>query len=67
VTATLAPRPATAPVWGRDELRAGDIWNSNSVIAWVLASAGLPTDDLRPPLRGRAPGWRAGLEIVANY
>jgi hypothetical protein len=25
------------PVWGRDELRAGEMWNSNSVIAWLLA------------------------------
>ena len=23
------------PVWGRNELDAGDMWNSNSVIAWV--------------------------------
>ncbi len=27
------------PVWGRDELRTGEMWNSNSVIAWVLARA----------------------------
>ena len=49
------------PVWGRDELEAGEMWNSNSLIAWLLATAGLPTDDLRPPPRGRAPGWDAGL------
>ena len=49
------------PVWGRDELRAGEMWNSNSVVAWVLATAGIPTDELRPPPRGRAPGWDAGL------
>lgn len=52
------------PVWGRDELRAGEMWNSNSIIAWVLAAAGLPTDDLRPPPGGRAPGWRAGLDVA---
>ena len=28
------------PVWGRDELRTGEMWNSNSVIAWVLARSG---------------------------
>ncbi len=52
------------PVWGRDERKAGEMWNSNSVIAWLLAAAGLPADELRPPPRGRAPGWDAGLEIA---
>jgi hypothetical protein len=51
-------------VWGRDELRAGEMWNSNSVIAWLIATAGLPTHHLRPPPRGRAPGWRAGLKVA---
>ena len=52
------------PVWGRDELRAGEMWNSNSVIAWLIAVADLPTDLLRPPPRGRAPGWASGLEVA---
>jgi hypothetical protein len=52
------------PVWGRDELKAGEMWNSNSMIAWLIATAGLSTDDLRPPPRGRAPGWHAGLEVA---
>jgi hypothetical protein len=52
------------PVWGRDELKAGEMWNSNSVIAWLIATAGLPTDVLRPPPRGRAPGWSSGLEVA---
>jgi hypothetical protein len=52
------------PVWGRDELKAGEMWNSNSVAAWLIATAGLPTDHLRPPSRGRAPGWDAGLEVA---
>ncbi len=49
------------PVWGRDDLHAGEMWNSNSVTAWLIARAGLPTVDLRPPPGGRAPGWDAGL------
>jgi len=52
------------PVWGRDELNAGEGWNSNSVIAWLLAAGGVPTDALHPPSHGRAPGWRAGLEVA---
>ncbi|HEX2103103.1 MAG TPA: hypothetical protein VHF51_05595 [Solirubrobacteraceae bacterium] len=54
------------PVWGRDELNAGDMWNSNSMIARVIATAGLSTADLRPPLHGRAPGWHAGLQAAAR-
>ena len=49
------------PVWGRDELATGEMWNSNSVVAWVLACAGLDAGSIRPPDGGRAPGWRAGL------
>jgi hypothetical protein len=52
------------PVWGRDELKAGEMWNSNSVIAWLIATAGLPADRLHPPVSGRAPGWDAGLAVA---
>ncbi len=52
------------PVWGRDHLRTGDMWNSNSVISWVLARAGVNTDPIRPPPGGRAPGWDAGLVVA---
>lgn len=59
----LVPTVPT-PVWGRDELRTGEMWNSNSMIAWLIATAGLPADGLQPPPRGRAPGWDAGLEVA---
>jgi hypothetical protein len=52
------------PVWGRDELGTGEMWNSNSVIAWVIASSGIEPESIRPPAGGRAPGWRAGLEVA---
>jgi hypothetical protein len=52
------------PVWGRDELATGDMWNSNSVIAWVIARSGIDAESIRPPARGRAPGWQAGLEVA---
>jgi hypothetical protein len=54
------------PVWGRDELGTGEMWNSNSVIAWVIAASGLATDALLPPQRGRAPGWLSGLEAAGR-
>jgi hypothetical protein len=49
------------PVWGRDGLGTGSMWNSNSVVAWVLVRAGIAVDAIRPPMGGRAPGWRAGV------
>jgi hypothetical protein len=52
------------PVWGRDELGAGEMWNSNAVIAWVVARSGLDTESIRPPVGGRAPGWQAGLVVA---
>ncbi len=52
------------PVWGRDELGTGEMWNSNSVISWLLARTGLPTEGIKPPKNGRAPGWDAGLVVA---
>jgi hypothetical protein len=54
------------PVWGRDELRAGEMWNSNSIIAWVLSKGGVDTDGIHPPPGGRAPGWHAGLVVATR-
>ncbi|MGB8860552.1 MAG: hypothetical protein WCC60_14930 [Ilumatobacteraceae bacterium] len=54
------------PVWGRDELRAGEMWNSNSVIAWVLSRGGIDLTGIRPPAGGRAPGWNAGVVVAAR-
>lgn len=56
----LAPQCPTAR-WGRDDFGAGDMWNSNSLVAWLLSRAGIPMADIHPPRDGRAPGWRAGL------
>ena len=52
------------PVWGRDELAAGEMWNSNSFIAWLVARAGLGAAAPPPPRHGRAPGWNAGLLVA---
>lgn len=52
------------PVWGRDELGTGEMWNSNSIIAWVIARSGIAVESLRPPAGGRAPGWNAGIVVA---
>lgn len=54
-------------VWGRDEARAGEMWNSNSVISWVLTRAGADLDQLEPPPGGRAPGWAAGRTVGEQH
>jgi len=60
----LVPQVPT-PVWGRDELQAGEMWNSNSLISWLITRSSLDPDSVRFPERGRAPGWHAGI-LVAN-
>lgn len=52
------------PVWGRDELAAGEMWNSNSLVAWLVARAGLRAESIHAPTGGRAPGWGAGLAVA---
>jgi hypothetical protein len=52
--------------WGRDELAAGEMWNSNSLASWLLARAGLDTNGIRPPSGGRAPGWDAGRVVASR-
>jgi len=59
----LAPHFPTA-VWGRDELGAGEMWNSNSLVSWLIAGAGLPVESVQLPAGGRAPGWDAGIAVA---
>ena len=59
----LVPQVPTPP-WGRDELEAGDMWNSNSVVAWLITRGGIDAEHIRPPAGGRAPGWRAGVVVA---
>ena len=54
------------PVWGRDELGAGEMWNSNSVIAWALSRSGIDATSIHPPRCGRAPGWQAGAGVACR-
>jgi hypothetical protein len=59
----LVPSVPT-PVWGRDELNTGDMWNSNSLISWLLERSGVEVDRIHPPSGGRAPGWHAGIVVA---
>jgi hypothetical protein len=61
----LVPLFPTA-TWGRDELGTGEMWNSNSLISWLLAASGHDARTITPPDRGRAPGWAAGLTLAAR-
>jgi hypothetical protein len=40
------------------------MWNSNSVISWLLMQSGLTMETIHPPAGGRAPGWDAGISIA---
>jgi hypothetical protein len=62
----LVPQAPT-PVWGRDELRTGEMWNSNSLVSWLIARSGLGVERVHPPAGGRAPGWRAGVVVAGRH
>jgi hypothetical protein len=59
----LVPSVPT-PVWGRDQFRTGDMWNSNSLTSWLLERVGVETEEILPPSGGRAPGWDAGRVVA---
>jgi hypothetical protein len=53
-----------ALVWGRRRPGTDEMWNSNSVVSWLLTVSGVPTDLIDPPRGGRAPGWEAGIDVA---
>lgn len=59
----LAPE-FPAYTWGRDEPGTGDMWNSNSLVSWLLSRSGHDVAAVNLPARGRAPGWSAGLDVA---
>ena len=61
----LVPDFPTA-TWGADEQRTGEMWNSNSLVAWLLARSGHEMADVEPPAGGRAPGWAAGVAVATR-
>lgn len=64
---TLLGRLAYVPplTWGRSVLPAGDMWNSNSLVSWLLTTSGVDATRLRPR-SGRAPGWDAGIVVAGS-
>ena len=54
------------PIWGRDELRTGEMWNSNSLTSWLLVSTGIGIRRAPLPADGRAPGWDAGVAAATR-
>ena len=71
LTEDEARRPATARAWrrscprpcgGATKYKTGDMWNSNSIVSWLLASSCLDAESISMPSGGRAPGWDAGLD-----
>ncbi|WP_382306552.1 hypothetical protein [Herbiconiux sp. UC225_62] len=53
------------PVWGRAAF-GSDMWNSNSLISWLLETSGIDASAVVPPAGGRAPGWAAGIAAAAR-
>jgi hypothetical protein len=51
-------------VWGRDESKTGEMWNSNSLTSWLITRSGFYAESIHPPAGGRAPGWQAGLVVA---
>lgn len=68
VAQTLLDLVPTVPslTWGRDEMGAGEMWNSNSLSSWLLARSGHDLTAVGPPPGGRAPGWHAGLVLAGR-
>ena len=65
---SLLARVGTVPrlTWGRDTLGCGDMWNSNSLVSWLLMAAGVDATQISPPEGGRAPGWAAGVAAAQH-
>ncbi|MDX2357528.1 hypothetical protein [Dietzia sp. PP-33] len=62
----LLRRVASVPchTWGRDAVGVGEMWNSNSLVSWLLQTSGIDASALVPPDHGSAPGWAAGIEAA---
>lgn len=50
--------------WGRRRPGTGEMWTSDSVVAWLLVRASIDVAGVGPPPGTRAPGWDAGLLVA---
>jgi hypothetical protein len=64
LSVALVANTILGPRWGRQVSPTRDMWNSNSLVSWLVQASGTPTVDLSPPAGGRAPGWAAGLALM---
>lgn len=55
-----------AHVWGRRVPGTDEMWNSNSVVSWLLTKGEIDMERIQPPPGGRAPGWKAGINIAKS-
>ncbi|MFT3662443.1 MAG: hypothetical protein QM809_13975 [Gordonia sp. (in: high G+C Gram-positive bacteria)] len=65
---TLIHRTPEVPLltWGRDPFDLGDMWNSNSLAAWLLQTSGIDASAVSPPNGGAAPGWLSGIAAAVG-
>ena len=68
VARALLARVACVPLltWGRTVSPAHEMWNSNSLVSWLLAGVEVDPERAAPPHRGGAPGWAAGLAVATS-
>ncbi|OUC81113.1 hypothetical protein CA982_00705 [Gordonia lacunae] len=59
-------RDVPSLTWGRNVGAVSDMWNSNSVVSWLLVMADMTVDGVVPPQGGWAPGWRAGIALATS-
>ena len=52
--------------WGRRAAGTTEMWTSDSATSWLLARSGIDLSQITLPEDGRAPGWKAGAEVLTG-
>ncbi|HEX6580213.1 MAG TPA: hypothetical protein VF195_05015 [Actinomycetota bacterium] len=65
---TSAPAPGSVDLYWIPLGAGGHVvrWNGKVYGSWLLARAGVETEQIQPPPGGRAPGWDAGLVVAGR-
>jgi len=53
-------------IWGRRTRGSREMWNSNSLIAWLMHEGGIDATQFSPPSEGWAPGWSTGIAVATH-